>query len=116
MCIKIFASIFIILSIIYVIQMILMDFGITKKMKPMTASAFVSSAVIILTLYILNSLILATVLPGITRILLICLAIIPFFIGKIAVYKTHRIFTAVQNFSIICGIIYMGYFLYFYGA
>ena len=66
MHVEVIKWLFIIISSILAVMLILLDMNITKKMKPMKASEFVSSATAGLMLYIVLALTLAVILPGIS--------------------------------------------------
>ena len=66
-----------------------------------------SSVAIVMIFYILNALALVLILPqNSAKFVMLFFAVIPFLTGKVAEYKTHRLFTAIQIFVIICSIIY----------
>lgn len=116
MYLKFFEIAFIILSIVFVTEMILLDCGITKHMKPMRASDFVSSVAVTLILYVINALVLVFLFSGISRIIMLGFAAMPFIVGKFAEYKYHKIFTTIQNLIVVCGIIYIVNLLIAVGA
>lgn len=108
MFIKIFEILFLILSSVMALQLTLLMFNITKRLKPMRASDFVSSVAAMTIFYIINALVLALFMPQISsKFVMVFLAFAPFLIGRMAEYKTHKIFTIVQILIIICGIIYV---------
>lgn len=109
MYLKIVEVSFIILSLILSIQMTTLYCGITKRMRPLSSSAYVSFVAVVLLLYILNALALTFVFSGISKYIMIFLALVPFVIGLISRYRTYKICTVIQNFIIICGIIYVGH-------
>lgn len=116
MCVKIFGILFILASICTVVQMTMLNLGITKRMSPMKASDFVSSVTAMLLLYVLCGLILTVLISGKTKFIMLFLAIMPFLAGYFAQYKTYETFTRIQNLIMICGIIYIGKIIFFCGV
>lgn len=89
--------------------MILLNSGITQHMKPMQSSNFVSSVAAVLLLYVLNAFILVFLVSGVSKIVMLLFAIMPFIIGKCTEYKTHGFYSNIQSFTVFCSIIYTMY-------
>jgi len=113
MCLRIFEISFVIISLLYVVLATSLIYGAAGIMKPLKASAFVSSIVMVLFLYVINALTLSFCLSGAAKIVMFAFAIMPFVIGKYAEYNNHKLFTYIQNFIIICSMAYVSYMLSF---
>lgn len=107
MYVEIFKWIFIFICGILTLMLILLDRNITKHMKPMKASDFVSSITAMFAVYAFAALVLALILPGIAKLIMLLFAIFPFVAGRLANYKTKRYFTLAHILVIISCIIYV---------
>ena len=108
MCIKFFEVFFIVLSSVFIIQMSLLNFCVIQNMNPMKVSHFVSFSVGTILFYVIDSLILAGMSNGMSKIIMFLLAFCPFVIGKIAKYQIYKKIALIQNIIILCGMIYVG--------
>lgn len=104
MCLKIFAITFVILSFVLVVQLLTLFFGLTKKMEPLKASAYVSSVAMMVFIYVINAVLLAIFLPSLqSKLIMLLFAFSPFIIGKISNYPNLKYFNTLQILCVIMG-------------
>ncbi len=109
MCLKILEILFVLSAVVLTTQLITLFFGITKKMEPMKASAYVSAVAMALFIYVVTAIGLAIFLPSLhSKLIMLVFAISPFLIGKVASYPKLKIFSI---FQILCVIMSCGYIL-----
>ena len=102
MCLTFFASTFIILAIILTIQLGTLCFDITKRMKPMTSSNYVSSVAGIMFAYVINAFLLVLLIPDFySKIIMLCFGLIPFIIGSVVNYRRLMFYSYIQILCVI---------------
>jgi len=107
MYLRAFEITFIIFALISIINLILLNAGISDRMKPMKSSDYVSFVAVVLLLYIVNAIILFFLLTGVSRFYTLLFAAVPFLIGKLTEYRTLKRNAVIQIVIIFCSIIYM---------
>ena len=82
--------------------------GITNRMKPMQASSYVSFSAASLLLYIINAGLILLLVPEISaKIIMFLFMLMPFFIGKFAVYPKLKFFSILQTLCVIMSGVYV---------
>ena len=101
-------NIFIALSSILALLLIIYKVFVCKIKQNPKISVYVSIITGVLFLYILFALMLSVTSVGIVnRVIILLLGLSPFIIGKLATYKKENLFSWIQIFVIILGVVYI---------
>jgi len=108
MCLRILTYTFVLISILFVTHFITLMFGITKKMEPMHASSYVSFSAATLLMYLINAGLILLMAPLVsTKIIMAVFILLPFIIGKFAIYPNLKFFSVFQILCVIMSGVYV---------
>ena len=103
-----FKFLFLIISVILFCLLSVYKMYICKLKRSPKISVFVSLITGMLLLYVLCAFVGVILVPGIlNKIVLLILGIIPFIIGRLATYEKENIYSYLQIFIILSGVIYI---------
>ena len=103
MLIKIFNYLFIFCAISFVVEVVLLKTYFIKIKDNVKSSEFVALITFSLAFYIIFALIITLLQKN---LLMLCFALLPFVIGKLATYEKEKLYTSMQLFFVIISAFY----------